>query len=185
MSHALDATARWIENTVVGKGLCPFARGPWQARQVRLVESSATTQQMLVNDLAREVLGLLAHDAGDTATTVLVHPNVLGEFEDYNAFLDVADEVLRRLGADGALQIASFHPRYRFEGEPPDDPGHYTNRSPFQMLHLLREEDVARAVDSATDVDRIPQRNIERLRAIGAPALAEELAELKGGSETP
>ncbi|MEO1576502.1 MAG: DUF1415 domain-containing protein [Pseudomonadota bacterium] len=178
MSHALDATARWIENTVIGRGLCPFARGPWQASQVRMVQSAATSEQALVNDLAKEVLGLLAHEGNGPATTVLVHPDVLNDFENYNAFLEVADEVLRRLGAEGVLQIASFHPQYRFDGEPPDDASHFTNRSPFPMLHLLREDDVSRAVDGATDVEQIPERNVARLRDIGVETLAGELADL-------
>lgn len=176
MSRALDATARWIEDLVIAEGLCPFARGPWRSAQVRLVESKVSDEQGLVNDLAQEVLRLLAHDSDAPATTVVVHPNVLADFDDYNAFLGIADEALSRLGAEGVLQVASFHPDYCFADVPADDPANFTNRSPYPMLHLLREDDVSRAVDSAPDVDNVPERNVRHLRALGGPELERRLA---------
>lgn len=182
MSDTLDATARWIEQMVIGEGLCPFARGPWRAGQVRLALSQATNEQALVEQLAEEVQSLLAHKGDEAATTVLVHPHVLANFEDYNTFLNIADEVVLRLGAEGVLQIASFHPDYRFADAPPDDAANYTNRSPFPMLHLLREADVARAVDSGADVDSVPERNVRHLRSLGREALEVRLKAIVNGS---
>ena len=110
--------------------------------------------------------------ASEPETTLLIHPHVLTSFLDYNDFLDVADAAIDRLDLAGVLQIASFHPDYQFAGTAPDDVTNYTNRSPYPMLHLLREESVERAVDGYPGAERIPERNIETMRRLGLSGLA-------------
>ncbi|MEM6639759.1 MAG: DUF1415 domain-containing protein [Pseudomonadota bacterium] len=175
-TQAIADTRAWVERMVLGEGLCPYARAPWHAALVRLIESDATTEQALVHDLASEIQRMQEQGVG---TTLLIHPKALNDFPDYIAFLDIADEVLRRLGAEGELQIASFHPDYCFDGTPAEDAANYTNRSPWPMLHLLREADVAAAVARSADVGNVPERNIRHLRELGLAAISEKLAEAK------
>jgi hypothetical protein len=164
---ALVATRHWLEQVVIGLNLCPFARGVHVKRQIRWVESPARDTESLLADLARELRFLAAADPASVDTTLLVHPHVLNDFLDYNDFLDVADAAVERLGLGGVLQVASFHPDYRFEGTEPDDAGNLSNRSPFPTLHLLREESIDRAVAAYPEASAIYERNIETLRRLG------------------
>jgi hypothetical protein len=100
-------------------------------------------------------------------TTLLIHPQVLHDFMDYNSFMDPAEALLTSLGLDGVIQLAGFHPGYCFAGVEPDDITHHTNRSPYPMLHLLREESVSRALEGFPEPERIYQANIETLRRLG------------------
>lgn len=161
-------TRRFVERVVIGLGLCPFARVPWEAGRIDIVVSAALTEAELIDDLAAQVDRLVETPAEALETTLLVHPRVLETFDAYNAFLDVADSLLAARGLEGVLQIASFHPDYQFAGAPEDDPANATNRSPWPMLHLLREASITEAVDSHPDAAEIPDRNIETLRGLGA-----------------
>jgi hypothetical protein len=166
-SAARRSTTQWLERAVLGLDLCPFARGPWESGRVRIVVSDATTAEALAGALEHELQHLAAVDPAELETTLLVHPDVLRDFLDFNDFLDVADALLETLELDGVIQVASFHPDYRFADAPEDDPANCTNRSPFPTLHLLREASVARAVAGLDDPDAIYRRNIETLRTIG------------------
>ncbi|MFU8831411.1 MAG: DUF1415 domain-containing protein [Wenzhouxiangella sp.] len=161
------ATRHWLEKVVIGLNLCPFAKYPYQSKQVRIRVSQACSSEALTSDLADELLFLDKADPAECETTLLVHPGTLGNFDDYNEFLDVADGVLETLGLEGILQIASFHPDYCFEGAEQEDAANFTNRSPFPMLHLLREASIERAVASIEAPEQIYQRNIETLRKLG------------------
>ena len=164
------ATRRWLERAVLGLDLCPFARGPWDGGRVRIVVSPATTVEALAESLHEELKHLAGADPARLETTLLVHPAVLGDFLDFNDFLDVADRLLEALELDGVIQVASFHPEYRFADAPENDPAHCTNRSPYPTLHLLRESSIERAVAAYGDTDAIFERNIETLRRIGVDA---------------
>ena len=163
----IAATRRWLERAVIGLNLCPFAKAVLVKNQVRFVSSEATTPEALLEDLARELLVLRDTPADEIDTTLLVHPHVLQEFLDYNDFLDTADALVASLGLEGDIQVASFHPRYRFAGTADDDIGNYTNRAPYPTLHLLREESVSRAVEAFPDPDAIVERNIATLDRLG------------------
>lgn len=170
-SDVIAATRGWIERAVIGLNLCPFAKSVYLGDRVRLVVSDARTADALLGDLERELRALARAAPEDVETTVLIHPHVLTSFFDYNDFLDVADAAIDRLDLTGVLQIASFHPDYQFAGTAPDDVTNYTNRSPYPMLHLLREESVERAVDAYPGAERIPERNIETMRRLGLRGL--------------
>jgi hypothetical protein len=163
----IAATRDWLEKAVIGLGLCPFARGVHAKGQVRYVVSAAQTPEALVEDLIVELRAIVAADPAAVETTLLVHPGVLADFEDYNDFLDIADALLDELELAGVIQIASFHPQYRFEGTMKDAIENYTNRSPYPMLHLLREDSIERAVTTYPDVADIPEKNIETMNRLG------------------
>jgi len=165
---AVAATRRWIERAVIGLNLCPFARAPYVQERLRIAVSRATDVESLAEDLRAELEWLRDADAVEYETSLLVHPFVLGEFADYNDFLDVADALLEDMELDGEIQVASFHPDYQFADAPPDAIENATNRSPYPTLHLLRESSIDRAVESGVDTDAIYERNIETLRRLGS-----------------
>lgn len=164
---AIARTRHWLETAVIGLNLCPFAKAVHLRRQVRYVVSAATDEVELLADLLHELQLLYDADPEQVETTLLIHPHVLVDFLDYNQFLDSADAAVSELGLDGEIQVASFHPDYRFADSAADDPGNFSNRSPHPTLHLLRERSLARAVAAFPDAARIYERNIDTLRALG------------------
>ncbi|MEA2602731.1 MAG: uncharacterized protein QOF89_3723 [Acidobacteriota bacterium] len=161
------ATRQWLERAVIGLDLCPFAKAVHVRDQIRYAVSSAVTPEDLLAEFFDELQALVAADPGEIETTLLIHPGVLTDFLDYNDFLDVADAAVAELGLEGVIQIASFHPRYRFAGTKLDAIENYTNRSPYPTLHLLREASVERAVAAFPDAAQIFEKNIETLRRLG------------------
>ena len=175
----LLATRQWLEKAVIGLNLCPFANAVHVKKQIRYAISTATTARELHSDLLHELTFLLQTDPSEVETTLLVHPGVLTDFLEFNDFLDVADTLLEELNADGILQIASFHPDYQFAGSAPDDIENYTNRSPYPILHLLREESIDRAIDVFPDTDAIYHKNMETLHHLGLDGWRNLFAEKK------
>lgn len=163
----LAATRRWLERTVIGLNLCPFAKAVHAKRQVRFVLSDAELEDDLLEELGEELLRLRDTPAEEIDTTLLVHPRVLTDFLDYNDFLDRVDALIEALELDGVLQVASFHPDYRFADTDPDDPGNCTNRAPWPTLHLLREDSIDRAVAAYPDADVIVERNLQTMEKLG------------------
>ncbi|PZP58403.1 DUF1415 domain-containing protein [Pseudoxanthomonas sp. X-1] len=163
----LADTRRWLERAVIGLNLCPFAKAVYVKQQVRMVLSDATTPEALLEQLMEELVLLRETPAELIDTTLIVHPDVLTDFLDYNDFLDNADMAVEQLDLQGILQVASFHPDYQFAGAAPDDVSNYTNRSPWPTLHLLREDSVERAVAAFPDPDVIVERNIATLDGLG------------------
>lgn len=161
----INPVRHWVETLVVGLNLCPFAKRELVKNRVRFSVTDAVTEEQLLEALQAE-LELLDHDEA-IETTLLIHPDVLQDFYDYNQFLDRADSLLEQMGLVGIYQIASFHPDYRFGGTAPDDVENYTNRSPYPMLHLLREESLEQAIANYPDPEQIPERNIALLRSLG------------------
>jgi len=160
-------TRDWIEKAVIGLNLCPFAKAVYVNDRIRYCVSEAESEDALLADLSRELRALQAADPQICETVLLIHPGTLTDFLDYNDFLDVADATVEALGLTGEIQIASFHPHYQFAGSGPNDVENCTNRSPYPMLHLLRESSVERAAQVNPDLDAIPARNVETLRRLG------------------
>lgn len=163
----IEATRRWVAGVVVGLNLCPFARRVSEAGRVRYAVTDATDEEGLLAALGAELSALVAAPRAEVETTLLVHPGVLTVFADYNDFLPAADALVRRLGLRGVVQVAGFHPDYRFAGTGPDAVENYTNRSPYPMLHLLREVSVTEVAADADAVTAIPVRNVALLRRLG------------------
>ncbi len=166
------ATRAWIERAVIGLNLCPFAKAVYAKERIRYVVSAAGTPGELLADFVSE-MNLLADAPPDVETTLLIHPRVLADFLDYNYFLGLADRTLEGEGHAGVLQVASFHPQYQFADAEAGDITNYTNRSPYPMLHLLREDSVSRAVAAFPDAGEIYGKNIETLNRLGVAGWAE------------
>ena len=160
-------TQAWLEKAVIGLNLCPFAKSVHVNHRLRYVVSEATTPEDLLKDLARELLALKRADPEEVETTLVIHPQVLQDFLDFNDFLGAADALIEELELDGELQFANFHPRYQFAGTLPDDISNYTNRSPYPTLHILRESSIERATATMADTDSIFETNIETLDRLG------------------
>jgi uncharacterized protein len=163
----LLSTQRWLERVVIGLNLCPFAKAEHVHGRIRYCVSDATEPSALLLALEQEIIFLLAQEPAQVETTLLIVPHMLADFLDYNDFLDEADAMLEHADPDAQLQIASFHPLYQFGGTQPDDMENYTNRSPYPMLHLLREDSVEKAVASFPDAASIYERNIATLQKLG------------------
>ena len=165
--NVVALTRAWVAEAVIGLNLCPFAKAVYVKDQVRYVVSHADDEAGLAQQLLEELQHLQAADPELLDTTLLIHPRVLQDFYDYNNFLDVADQVLEDAELDGVIQIASFHPQYQFADALPDDIDNYTNRSPFPVLHLLRESSIDRAVAAFPEASAIFERNIATMRDLG------------------
>ncbi len=165
--QVIAATRLWLERAVIGQQLCPFAAGPYLNDRVRFCVSEQRSSAGLLEDLGRELQTLQDTDPLQCETTLLMHPQVMTDFLDYNDFLDECDAAVAALGLEGELQVASFHPDYQFAGTSKQDITNFTNRSPYPMLHLLREASVARAAATFPGIDEIGPRNMTTLRRLG------------------
>jgi hypothetical protein len=164
----LQETQAWLEKAVIGLNLCPFAKAVHTKGQIRWVLSTAEQPLALLKELVTELKLLAQTDPEQVDTTLIVHPQVLQDFEDFNDFMGVVEDALTDLDLDGVLQVASFHPQFQFADTEADDVTNATNRSPFPTLHLLREDSVERAVAAFPEAESIFERNIQTLQTLGA-----------------
>ena len=169
MNHVeiIEATRQWIAAFVIGLDLCPFAQRVFVGERIRYAVGTATDSESLRAELAEELRSLVATSIDVVETTLLIHPRTLTDFGDYCDFLAEADRLIQSLGLRGVIQIASFHPEYRFADSAADAVENYTNRSPFPMLHLLREESISKLSATPEELAEIPPRNIAKLRRLG------------------
>lgn len=165
-------TRAWVDRMVIGLNLCPFAKAVQVRGQVRYVVSEATDVDGLLDELRDEMDRLATTEPALVDTTLLIHPQLLNDFLDYNEFLGAAEEMLVQLGHEGVLQLASFHPQFQFAGTAADDVTNATNRSPYPTLHLLREASVDRAVDAFPDAGVIYEKNMRTMQELGAEGFA-------------
>lgn len=175
-------TQHWLEKVVLGLDLCPFARTPIQQGRLRHRVEWTTDPDVLSTTLVEELTLLEHHAPAVLETTLLIHPHCLNDFLEYNDYLEFVDEILEKLNWVGIFQVASFHPHYQFADLPATAIEHHTNRSPYPMLHLLREDSVRWAVAHYAGIEDLPERNQDRLRALGHAGLA---ALLRGGPDHP
>jgi hypothetical protein len=171
----IEHTKRWISSVVIGLNLCPFAKRVFQGDLIRYVVSEATREEDLLDDLEAELQNLAAVPDSETETTLIIHPFVFENFLDYNDFLAVGDKLVKSLRLRGTIQIASFHPDYQFEETASNDVENFTNRSPYPMLHLLREESITNVSADSEELLEIPQRNIKLLKSLGRDKLLDML----------
>jgi hypothetical protein len=164
-----QATRQWLESIVIAMNLCPFAKRELDSERVRFSVSTADSELLLLQALESELQLMFGDDV--VGTTLLIHPLVMTDFNDFNQFLNLADGLLQQMNLEGIFQIASFHPDYQFADTSPDDPGNYTNRSPYPTLHILREASLTRAIACHPDVEQIPVRNIETMKSLGIEQL--------------
>ncbi len=167
----IEQTREWVDRAVIGLHLCPFAKAPQIKGLVRYVLHKGKQSEALLKVLSEQLLYLQTTPPEICETILLIHPKALTDFLDYNDFLEDADSLLERLDLDGTFQIASFHPDYQFAGSSADDLSNYTNRSPYPMLHILREASIDKALQGYDDpdaaADAIVMRNQETLQKLG------------------
>ena len=166
-AQAIADTQAWLEKAVIGLNLCPFAKAVVTKKQVRYVVCMDCEPEQVLNMLQEEMQLLINTDAAVLDTTLLIAPNLLPDFLDFNEFLFDCDSVLLSMELEGVLQIADFHPRYQFAGTQPDDISNFTNRAPYPTLHLLREESIDKAVEAFPDASLIYERNMQVLEDLG------------------
>lgn len=158
---AVQSVKRWFEKAVLGLNLCPFAARPYQSDAIVFELSHAHNDEHCLIDLYLNLYRLDRQP--DIETIVLICPYHLIQFDHYNQFLALAENLIEQEGWAGIYQIASFHPDYRFEGSEQHDRANWTNRSPYPLLHVLRENSISLAVDAHENIDAIPDRNIKTL----------------------
>lgn len=157
----LKEVNRWLEQVVIGLNLCPFATWPQQQKQIRFAITPCDTEACLLQALHDECILLENTPAQEIETTLLIIPNLLHDFYDYNDFLDLVEGLIEEHDWHGVFQVATFHPNYQFGGTQPNDDENLTNRSPYPILHLLREVSLEKAIEHYPNTEEIPERNID------------------------
>ena len=171
-------TLGWVKDFVVGLNLCPFARPLLASDALRVTVCEATEDEGIAGALLDEIELIQTASEAEIATTLVVFPNALRGFDTYLSFLDGAQQLIEEMDLLGVLQLASFHPDYQFAGEPIGAASHFTNRAPFPMIHLLREDMVTRALETYPNPEQIPERNIQKLDDLGRERLQQMLTAL-------
>lgn len=169
----IKRTKSWIHIFVIGLNICPFAAVPFREDRIRYRCEETGSVERLVETLMEELNFLQKEKSEEVETSILIHPNVLNDFLDYNDFLSVAQAVLENLDLEGEIQIASFHPDYQFAGEAIHAPSNYVTRSPFPMLHLIRESSVTKATEVHPNIEQVPYDNIKKLNNLGLEKIKE------------
>jgi len=165
-AEVLEQVDHWLNEVVIGLNLCPFAGGPSNANRIRKVVCEASDDTSVAEILVGELLRLESVPISEVETTLVIVPHCFESFVDYNQFLGFIEEVIEQYNWQGIFQVASFHPDYQFADTQKDDDENLTNRAPYPMFHLLREESLTRAVDNYPGVDEIPGVNIEKMRSL-------------------
>ncbi len=177
------ATERWVRELVVGLNLCPFAAAPLQGGRIRYQVCAEAEFEAIYRALLAEIEAFLGLSPYAAETGLFIVPAGLSDFDTYLDMLDLGERALAAAGLEGTLQLASFHPDYRFADAAADDPANYSNRSPYPMFHLIREAGLAAALETYPDAAAIPERNLRRLRQLGLGELARRLAEVQSASD--
>ena len=175
MSHYLKITKAWIQELVIGLNLCPFAQRPFATDKIRFILMEEVELEELVEKVLQEALYLSQVDTMRVETTIIIHPDLLLEFELYLDAIALLEDLLKQLKLEGIIQIASFHPDYQFEGTKFDDVENYTNRAPFPLIHLLREDLMEAALENYPNPEQIPERNIKKMQELGKDKVKELL----------
>lgn len=170
----INQTKKWLSTVIIEHTLCPFAKREFDKGSIRYAVIPNGELQSQLEDIIAECQTL---DTDDTIeTSLLIFPNGLSDFDDYLNALDIANALMDAQGYNGVYQLASFHPDYIFDGVPADDASHYTNRSPYPLIHILREASVERVLKTYPHPDQIPERNIELTRRLGRESMKDLLA---------
>lgn len=181
MSDPVAVTRRWVEEVVIGLNLCPFARAPFEGGTIVYRVTGSRDPETIRRELLQALANFALADPDEQETALFIVPEGLESFDDYLDLLESVQETLSESGLEEMLQLASFHPDYRFEGSGEEDPANYTNRSPFPMFHFIRQDGLAAALENWPDPEQIPQRNMKKLREMGLEALQRKLAEIGAG----
>ena len=163
----VNLSRQWLDQMVVGLNLCPFSHSVIAQGQVHYAVCDATTDAQLKQFYVTELERLLSADENDIATSLLMFSSGLELFDDYLDLLDWFQQLLEQAQLTEHVQLASFHPQYQFEGMPFEDLSHFTNRSPYPTIHLLRQAQMTKALAHVADPEQIFADNIETLNKLG------------------
>lgn len=180
-SEIIQYTRNWVAQVIVKLNFCPFAKPVMDSDGIRYHVVESVELEEALHHLIEQCQLLDEHD--DMETALLIYPQGFDDFERFLDLVEIANQLLIEQGYEGVYQLAHFHPDYCFEGESVDDPANYTNRSPYPMLHLIREASIEQALASYPDPDGIPERNIKLAREMGLAAMRNALAGCKTGKE--
>lgn len=157
---------QWLNEVVIGLNLCPFAAKPQRNKQIKIYVSEASQEEALLEDILSQLMELDATPAEELETTLVVVPNMLSDFYDYNLFIDWVEALIRQQNWEGVFQLATFHPDYCFGGTDPEDDENLTNRSPYPVFHLIREESMEKVLKHYPNPEAIPDTNIARVESL-------------------
>ncbi|WP_159739201.1 DUF1415 domain-containing protein [Vibrio atypicus] len=159
---------QWLNDVVIGLNLCPFAAKPQRNKQIKIFVSEATQEESLLEDILSQFLELESSTPEELETTLVVVPNMLEDFFDYNLFIDWVEALIKQQDWEGIFQLATFHPDYCFGGTDPEDDENLTNRSPYPVFHLIREESMEKVLKHYPNPEAIPDTNIARVESLTA-----------------
>jgi hypothetical protein len=162
----VEQVNQWLNDVVIGLNLCPFAAKPQRNKQIKIFVSEAKQEEALLEDILTQLMELESKTAEELETTLVVVPNMLEDFYDYNLFIDWVEALIRQQGWEGTYQLATFHPEYCFGGAEPEDAENLTNRSPYPVFHLIREESMEKVLKHYPDPESIPETNIARVESL-------------------
>ncbi len=157
---------QWLNDVVIGLNLCPFAAKPQRNKQIKIFVSEATQEEALLEDILLQLIELSTTEPEKLETTLVVVPNMLQDFWDYNFCIDWVEGLIKQQDWEGIFQVATFHPDYCFGGAAPEDDENLTNRSPYPIFHLIREESMEKVLKHYHDPESIPDTNIARVSAL-------------------
>ncbi|UTZ21613.1 DUF1415 domain-containing protein [Vibrio campbellii] len=157
---------QWLNDVVIGLNLCPFAAKPQRNKQIKIFVSEASQEEALLEDILLQLIELSNTELEKLETTLVVVPNMLQDFWDYNFFIDWVEGLIKQQDWEGIFQVATFHPDYCFGGAEPEDDENLTNRSPYPVFHLIREESMEKVLKHYPDPESIPDTNITRVSAL-------------------
>lgn len=157
---------QWLNDVVIGLNLCPFAAKPQRNKQIKIFVSEASQEEALLEDILLQLIELSSTEPKKLETTLVVVPNMLQDFWDYNFFIDWVEGLIKQQDWEGIFQVATFHPDYCFGGAEPEDDENLTNRSPYPVFHLIREESMEKVLKHYPDPESIPDTNIARVSAL-------------------
>lgn len=176
----INQTKSWIEQFVIGYNLCPFAAEPFHQDLIKYVLVEGRDLEQLVETAFQECITLRNTDSSEVETTILIHPELLTDFEEYLGVLEQMQDDLEKLDLEGVVQLATFHPDYQFADTQKDDPENFTNRSPYPMIHILREDSLEKVINLHPNTENIPQENIKTMNRIGREELIRKRNEIIG-----
>lgn len=157
----------WLYNFVIDLNLCPFARSVISDKSMRIAVYESSDLKKIIDSFLFELNLIQSVDQVEVSTTLMVLSNSLSNFDEYLSFIDLAEELMAEVGLEGIIQLASFHPKYQFEGESADSVSHFTNRSPYPIVHFLREDMVTQAINNFDNPESISAKNIRTLEVMG------------------
>lgn len=163
-----QAVEQWLNDVVIGLNLCPFAAKPQRNKQIKIFVSEAQSEEALLEDILTQLMELSSTEPEELETTLVAVPNMLSDFYDYNLFIDWVEALIRQQEWEGIFQLATFHPDYCFGGAEPEDDENLTNRSPYPVFHLIREQSMEKVLKHYPNPEAIPDTNIARVESLTA-----------------